>query len=64
MRVYRVYGILDSGLGFWGLLGGSGVVVTRAVGMVTILVTLVPALVALLITTHEHPSKGFGLGVL
>ena len=40
------------------LLGGSGVVISRVISRVTILVTHIRGLITLLITTHEPPSTG------
>ena len=51
-----------------GLLGGSGVVISRVISRVTILLTHIRGLITLLVTTPEPPSRvqalepGGGLG--
>ena len=49
-------------LGLRGLLGGSWVVISRAIGMVTIHITLFRVHITLLLPTHEPPSRAEGLG--
>ena len=40
------------------LLGGSWVVINRAISRITILIAHIRGLITLLITTHEPPSRG------
>ena len=46
---------------FQGLLGGSWVVTSGVISKVTIVVTHIRRLIAILITTHEPPSRAEGL---
>ena len=45
------------GLGFWGLLGGSWVVISRVISPLIGVIIIVTLLITPLITTHEPPSK-------
>ena len=41
----------------WGLLGGSWAVISGVISRGTIVITRIRGLIALLITTHEPPSR-------
>ena len=46
------------------ILGGSWVVISRVVSRITTVITHIRGLIAPLITTHEPPSRVWGLGGL
>ena len=47
-------------VGFWGLgftLRGSWLVISGVIGRVTVIITPIRGIIALLVTTHEPPSR-------
>ena len=51
-----------SGFWGWGVLGGSWVVISRAISRITIVIIHIRGLITSLITTHEPPSIGSFFG--
>ena len=46
----------------WGLLGGSWIVISRAISRITMVITYIRGLITPLIATHEPPSRVWDVG--